>query len=250
MFGSQNPSMMNAGMYQQLLAMLQGGGSGGMPQPQNMAPQIAQQQHQPTSNISPVPQQQKPQQPGQPGGAVGGAVQAGSNLQKLYGMGQNAYNGINGAINGQTPLGGMQANPNAVSGSPVANTQAGNQYLMQNPGMAQQQGMQASGMQGAQGSQPFFGGMQSGQGASMYGTPGMAGSMPSAQGTMANFAQSPTASMFGSMGPTGAGAGTTFGSAAGGAAGGASTGSAAGTGAAADTSSSMPDWLSSILDAL
>lgn len=259
-FFGGNPSMMNGALYQQLLAQMQGsqgsglGGPGiGMSAMPNMAPNIAQQQRQPTSNISQIPQTLQPQrQQNQPqGGQVGAAVQAGDNMQKLYGMGNDAYKWGSGMMSPNTP-------PNAPQGpyaagqtpgqgygmggqmplNPQMNVLTGGQPPMGSPGLAPSgAAMQTSA--GSQAGQPFFGGMQNPM-SGMYG----AGGMPAgaAQGTMANFAA-----------PTGA-SGSTFGSM-GGAAGAAGTAgqmadasaTAAGTGA---TGSSMPAWLSSLLDAL
>lgn len=210
-FGGSNPNMMNGAFYQAMIQQMQGGGNNAMPQMQNMSPNLTRQPRQQMSNVTQAPQ--IPQRQGQPGGGVGSAVQAGNNLQQLYGMGKTGYNNLSGMFGQNTPA--PNANPNAMPGSPVANSPAGNSYLNQNPNMAQPP--QNNG-------QPFFGNMGNTT-SNMFG-PQAANGM----GQAGNAAEG--SPMFGSMGSNGAAD---------------ASGSAAGGSAATDSS---PSWLQQLWDYL
>jgi len=227
---------MNPQMMMQLMQMMGGGVQG--PQPiGNNSPQIPVPNNAQHNNVMMPPQQQQQQKPGQPGGALGGLVNTGENIQKLYGMGQGLF-----GTGGQAPVGG--ANPMSA-GAQVANTSAGNAYLQANPQlMAGGQGAFGAQGQATPFMQPPFGagGSQGG----MFGSQGAGGGMYGMQGPPQMFGQMGA----GGQGAEGAtGAGGMFG------AGGASGSATAGSGSTADavgagSSSSMPEWLQSILDAL
>lgn len=238
-FGGSNPNMMNGAFYQALLGQMQGGGQGGgMP---NMAPQIAQQQKQPINNISPVPQIQQKQSPAPAG--MGGAVQAGKNLQTLYGWGKDGYNNINGMFGSNPTTAG--ANPNAMSGAPVANNASGNSYLAQNTNMAQpafNAGVAQGGMHGGMNNnQAFFG--------SQTPTSGMFGP----QGATGMGSGGATSNMFGQSGAGGMAQNGSYGQLMGQGMASGTAGSAAAdatSGEAADATSSSPSWLSQLWDLL
>lgn len=197
------PGQVNSGQngtFQQMMQMMQQGG--GMPQvPQNSAPQITQQQGN-RNSVAMAPQPQQQQRPAQPGGAVGGAVSAGNNLQKLYGMGQDASNWTgrqfggspqidpvaqNGAAGGMsTPQGGMSgmfggAGANGMSGAmgqgqmPIGSTAMGQQTAMANNGAANAMGPTAGGAN-ASSSSGLIGGMFGGMSPTGVALPGGAAS--------------------------------------------------------------------------
>lgn len=244
---------MNPQMMPSLLQMMQQGGGGnpfaspqgGMPPVGNMAPQIPVQQAQ-QGGIRQLPVQQ-PQQPQQPGGALGGAVNAGNNISSLYGMGNKAYNGIGGMFGPgstsqtSTPMSGASN----LTGQQNAQTFMG---PMGNP---------SSSTSGMSSGMPMASGMPNYSGYGMAG-PSAGGMYGGQQGVNAAFMNGGSGPMFGSMGATGTGpGGATMGMFGGmGANGsgyglgtmGTTAGSVAGTGSAAGSSS--PSWLSQLWDYL
>lgn len=208
MMGQINPQLL------QMLLSQQGG------QRPNAAPQIPVQPR--PQSMAPIVQAPPSPGNGQGGGGIGSAVNAGGNVEKLYNMGNNAYNWGAKQFGSPPPQPGMQ-----TTGAPVAQNPMGQSYLNQNPQFAggTQAGTTPTGFVGP-GSGPTSG--MAYQGSSS--PSGMFGSM-SANGT-------PLTSQSGLFGAAGASGGT-----------GATGASAANSGAAAtgsEAADSSPSWLQSI----
>lgn len=218
----------------QMLMSMSGGQQGGAGQ-QNNAPQIPVAQQRTQSNIAPTPQQ--PQQPAaSPGGALGGATSAATNVQKLYGMGNSMF-GNAPNLTGQA----AQGMPGSM-GAPIANNSAGAAYAGQNPwtmGQASNAGIgtgigQSGGMSQAM---PF---MQPGSGG-MFGAQGATGG--GGAGSLFGASAPSMAAGAGVAGGPGAAGASADGTAASGMFGSVGAGGA-GTAAAADSS---PSWLSALM---